>query len=79
MEAGLSENLEISENYIETCMWRQNLKRSQCAAISVVLEASNGDLGRAGGLREYYHTSQYDKELSDAMRISEWNRRRIFL
>ena len=51
MEAGLSENLEISGNYIETCMWRQNLKRSQCAAISVVLEASNGDLGRAGGLR----------------------------
>lgn len=51
MEAGLSRNLEISGNYIETCMFRQNLKRSQAAAISVVLEASNGDLAPAGGFR----------------------------
>lgn len=51
MEGGLPQNLEISGNYIETCMWRENLKRSQCAAISVVLEASNGDLGPAGGLQ----------------------------
>lgn len=51
MEAGLSRNLEISGNHIETCMFRQNLKRSQAAAISVVLEASNGDLAPAGGFR----------------------------
>jgi len=49
MEAGLSRNLDISENYIETCMWRQNMKRSQCAAISVVLETSDGSLAPAGG------------------------------
>ena len=51
MEAGLSRNLEISGNHIETCMFRQNLKRSQAAAISVVLEASNGDLAPAGGFK----------------------------
>ncbi len=49
MEGGLSSNLDISENYIETCMWRQNLNRSQCAAITVVLESANGDLSPAGG------------------------------
>lgn len=51
MEAGLSTDLEISGNTIETCFWKQNHRRSQCAAISVVLEASNGDLGDAGGFR----------------------------
>lgn len=51
MEAGLSTDLEISGNTIETCMWRENAKRSQCAAISVVLEASNGDLAPAGGFK----------------------------
>lgn len=49
MEAGLSRNLDISENYIETCMWRQNNKRSQCATISVVFETSDGSLAPAGG------------------------------
>lgn len=51
MEAGLSTDLEISGNTIQTCFWKQNHNRSQCAAISVVLEASNGDLGPAGGFK----------------------------